>query len=122
MTPGSSRCFFRASAGLNRAFPSLVLFGDILHSSLHAPLPVPVLATRDLERPRPSSRSTIAWCVAPVSPAVRPFLPCVSPACLRLPSFTALCGFIGSCERRRLSRQHVMMFYSRPPSSPLHLQ
>eukprot|EP00962_Isochrysis_galbana_P042312 scaffold15774_cov94-Isochrysis_galbana.AAC.1 len=22
----------------------------------------------------------IAWCVAPVSPAVRPFLPCVSPA------------------------------------------
>eukprot|EP00962_Isochrysis_galbana_P026067 scaffold8058_cov134-Isochrysis_galbana.AAC.3 len=38
MTPGSSRCVFRASAGLNRAFPSLVLFGGILHSSLHAPL------------------------------------------------------------------------------------
>eukprot|EP00962_Isochrysis_galbana_P042647 scaffold16011_cov126-Isochrysis_galbana.AAC.4 len=35
----------------------VVLFGDILHLSLHAPLPAPVLATRDLERPRPSSRS-----------------------------------------------------------------
>eukprot|EP00962_Isochrysis_galbana_P034399 scaffold11649_cov126-Isochrysis_galbana.AAC.1 len=41
-----------------------------------------------------------AWCVAPVSPAVRPFLPCVSPACFRLPAFTALCGCIGSCEQR----------------------
>jgi len=64
MTPGCSRCVFRASAGLNRAFPSLVLFGGTSHSSLHAPLPVPVLATRDLERPRPSSRSNCMVCRA----------------------------------------------------------
>eukprot|EP00962_Isochrysis_galbana_P030368 scaffold9840_cov139-Isochrysis_galbana.AAC.7 len=57
MTPGSSRCVFRASAELNWALPSLVLFGGTSHSSLHAPLHVPVLATRDLEMPRPSSRS-----------------------------------------------------------------
>eukprot|EP00962_Isochrysis_galbana_P030690 scaffold9964_cov111-Isochrysis_galbana.AAC.4 len=34
------------------------------HSSLHAPLPVPVLATRDLERPRPLSRSNCMVCCA----------------------------------------------------------
>eukprot|EP00962_Isochrysis_galbana_P003757 scaffold1054_cov116-Isochrysis_galbana.AAC.9 len=42
----------------------------------HVPLPVPALATRDL-RPRKGldlHHGPIAWCVAPVSPAVRPFL------------------------------------------------
>eukprot|EP00962_Isochrysis_galbana_P057268 scaffold29558_cov146-Isochrysis_galbana.AAC.2 len=50
MTPGGSRCYFRASAGLNRAFPLPALCGGISHSSLHVPLPVPVLATRDRAR------------------------------------------------------------------------
>eukprot|EP00962_Isochrysis_galbana_P037410 scaffold13060_cov119-Isochrysis_galbana.AAC.3 len=47
MTPGSSRCVFRASAELNWASPSLVLFGGTSHSSLHAPLPVPVLEKKN---------------------------------------------------------------------------
>eukprot|EP00962_Isochrysis_galbana_P020874 scaffold6128_cov147-Isochrysis_galbana.AAC.2 len=59
-----SRVFDKTQDRLNRAFPSLVLFGGTSHSSLHAPLPVPVLATRDLERPRPSSRSNYMVCRA----------------------------------------------------------
>eukprot|EP00962_Isochrysis_galbana_P001972 scaffold505_cov133-Isochrysis_galbana.AAC.1 len=31
---------------------------------------------------------------------------------------SAVCGFIGSCEQCRLSRQLVTMFLSRPPSFP----
>eukprot|EP00962_Isochrysis_galbana_P015332 scaffold4400_cov124-Isochrysis_galbana.AAC.3 len=40
----------------------------------------------------------------------------------RLHSSQRCVASCGSCERRRLSRQHVMMFHFRPPSSPLHLQ
>eukprot|EP00962_Isochrysis_galbana_P049227 scaffold20760_cov124-Isochrysis_galbana.AAC.1 len=66
MTPGSSRCVFRASAELNWALPSLVLFGGISHCSslcmclfLFPPSPRGIL-----KGPRSSSRSNCMVCRA----------------------------------------------------------